>query len=268
MNIPYAKYVALGNVYIVVDPRISQSDMTSALVRDICRAAVCDGLLFGPTFTASGIPTVRIFNPDGSEAEKSGNGIRIFAKYLYDRGDINKDVFSLSTKGGLVAVKRNRPDATNLSIEIGKLSLMGTHPLLLDGRDMTGYAADIGNPHCVLILDHVSEAFARTLGPLVETNPLFPNRTNVQFVEVVDRAHIKLFIWERRAGYTLSSGTSSAAAAGVCHHLGLCDRKIQVQMPGGAIDVFIGDHFDIEITGDVQFLEKGAIDVQLDKRRA
>ena len=111
------------------------------------------------------------------------------------------------------------------------------------GREFTFCAATIGNPHCVLPLPEISADLAHKFGPLLETHANFPNRTNVQFLKVLDRANIQIEIWERGAGYTLASGSSSSAAAAVAHKLGLCDREISVHMPGGIIEIEIGDEF-------------------------
>ncbi|BBD59404.1 diaminopimelate epimerase [Nostoc sp. HK-01] len=114
-----------------------------------------------------------------------------------------------------------------------------------DGEIFTFCAATIGNPHCVIPLTEVNSAIAKKYGPILEINPLFPNRTNVQFMQVLNRNTIKIEIWERGAGYTLASGSSSSAAAAVAHKLGLCDSTITVQMPGGEILIQINDDFNI-----------------------
>jgi diaminopimelate epimerase len=127
------------------------------------------------------------------------------------------------------------------------------------GREFTFCAATIGNPHCVLPLPEISARLAHEFGPLLETHANFPNRTNVQFLKVLDRANIQIEIWERGAGYTLASGSSSSAAAAVAHKLGLCDRFISVHMPGGVIAIEIGDDFAIRMTGGVTKVSEGAI---------
>jgi diaminopimelate epimerase len=132
--------------------------------------------------------------------------------------------------------------------------------LTVGGREFTFSAASIGNPHCVLPLPEISEALARQYGPLIETEPRFPNRTNVQFLEVLDRKNIRIEIWERGAGYTLASGSSSSAAAAVAHRLGLVDRDVTVHMPGGELRIAIGEGFQIDMTGPVTKVGEGTID--------
>ena len=120
-------------------------------------------------------------------------------------------------------------------------------------------AATVGNPHCVLPLPKISAELAKLIGPLLETHMRFPKRTNVQFMKVLDRNNIQIEIWERGAGYTLASGSSSSAAAAVAHKLGLCDRNISVHMPGGTIEIEIGDDFAICMTGAVTKVADGVI---------
>ena len=124
-------------------------------------------------------------------------------------------------------------------------------------------AATIGNPHCVILRPKVSAGEARKWGPLIETDPRFPNRTNVQFMQILDRSNIAIEIWERGAGYTLASGSSSSAAAAVAHRLGLCDQHITVHMPGGRIKIEISSDYEITMTGGVTKVAAGSIDPEM-----
>ena len=126
-------------------------------------------------------------------------------------------------------------------------------------RTLAYCAATIGNPHCVLPLPEISADLARKYGPLLETHANFPNRINVQFMKVLDRNNIQIEIWERGAGYTLASGSSSSAAAAVAHKLGLCDRSITVHMPGGKLSIEIGNDFSILMTGPVTKVSEGTM---------
>ena len=131
--------------------------------------------------------------------------------------------------------------------------------LVVDDRTLEFSAATLGNPHCVLIRDEVSEAETRQLGPRIENDVRFPNRTNVQFVRVVDRANLELRIWERGAGYTLASGTSSCAAAAVARRLGLCDASLTAHMPGGELALEIGSDFSVLLRGPVVKVAEGTL---------
>ena len=123
--------------------------------------------------------------------------------------------------------------------------------ITIQGREFTYCAATIGNPHCVIPLPEVSPEFARRFGPDLEVHPNFPRRTNVQFLQVIDRQNIRIEIWERGAGYTLASGSSSSAAAAVARRLGLVDAAVTVHMPGGTLEIEIGEDFAITMTGPV-----------------
>ena len=269
----FTKYHGLGNDYIVIDPANIPAEPTSDEVRLICHRNYgpgSDGILYGPLPTESGDIGLRIFNPDGSEAEKSGNGLRIFSRYLFDRRRVEHEPFFVRTKGGRVTccVKHNG----HVQVEMGKVSFDAkqipvtgyegpvlNETLTFDGVDYSFCAATIGNPHCVLLLDDVTEELARRLGPRIENDARFPNRTNVQFLKVLGRNDIKIEIWERGAGYTLASGSSSSAAAAVAHRLGLCDREITVHMPGGELLIRLTEAFEVTMTGPVVKVNDGVI---------
>jgi len=132
-------------------------------------------------------------------------------------------------------------------------------------REFNYCAATIGNPHCVIPLPEISPELAHKYGPVLETHPNFPRKTNVQFLNVRDRKNIQIEIWERGAGYTLASGSSSSAAAAVAHRLDLVDRNVTVHMPGGQIGIEIGDGFSIMMTGTVNKVADGTMHTDLFK---
>ncbi len=259
----YAKYHALGNDYLVLDPIRFSVPLTTARIQKICHRNFglgSDGILYGP-IDAHGIPLVQIYNPDGSEAEKSGNGIRIFAKYLWDNGLATSDYLDVVTKGGKVSVLRNNSQATNLTVSMGQFSRLWEEHMEIGGITKRWVnAVSIGNPHAVVMLvdsDEISEEKARQLGPIIENHPDFPDRTNVQLVKVLDRRNIQIEIWERGAGYTLASGSSSCAAAGVCYTKRLCDEDITVHMPGGNLEIRVEDGLQMIMTGEVESVAEG-----------
>jgi diaminopimelate epimerase len=270
----FNKYHALGNDYIVIDPKNLPSPLTTTQVKTICNrhyGVGSDGILLGPLPSRKAKFGLRIFNPDGSEAEKSGNGLRIFSRYLWDRKLVGRDEFAIETPGGLVrATVMDR--GKTVRVEMGRVSFWSdeipvagprreviNEPIHLRGQQFIFCAATIGNPHCVLPLPKISADLARQLGPLLETHLRFPNRINVQLMKVLDRNNVQIEIWERGAGYTLASGSSSSAAAAVAHRLGLCDREISVHMPGGVIAIEIGGDFAIRMTGPVTKVSDGVI---------
>jgi diaminopimelate epimerase len=271
----YFKYHGLGNDYLVMDPKDVGRDLTLAEVRLICHrnyGAGSDGILWGPLASAQADFGLRIFNPDGSEAEKSGNGLRIFSRYLYDRGLVKNEPFTISTPGGVVK-SRVHEGAALIDVEMGKVSFDSqkipvsggpreviSELIRVKDRDFVYCAATIGNPHCVLPLDTISADLAKTYGPALEVEPRFPNRTNVQFLKVLGRNDIQIEIWERGAGYTLASGSSSSAAAAVARRLGLCDKNITVHMPGGKLAITVHDDYSIEMAGPVTRVADGTLD--------
>ena len=262
----FSKYQALGNDYIVLDPINFALPLSADRIIRLCDRHLgigSDGILSGP-FYSDVVPQLRIYNPDGSEAEKSWNGVRIFAKYMFDRKYVETDSFNISTKGGIVTATRNNQDATDITVFLGRLRLHGQESIEIEDEKYTANRVSIGNPHCVIVLDDVSEDLARRLGPSIEKHPLFPDRTNVQLVKVIDRNNIQVEIWERGAGYTMASGTSSAAAAGVCFGQGYCERDITVHMPGGDLGVYVNDNFEIRQRGEVhKTIEDGILSKEL-----
>ncbi|MCB0255890.1 MAG: diaminopimelate epimerase [Anaerolineae bacterium] len=270
----FAKYHALGNDYLVIEPANLPADLPGDWIARVCdrqRGVGADGVLLGPLTAANGTVALRIFNPDGSEAEKSGNGLRIFARYLWDTHQVDETPFVVQTPSGSVTC-RVLDGGRIVSVVMGQVSfasrdipVSGPSREVLNeeisggGRTFRFSAATIGNPHCVVFVDRPTAALARKIGPVIERDPRFPNRTNVQFVEAVDRSSLRLEIWERGAGYTLASGSSSCAAAAVAYRLGLCDAEVAVTMPGGTLHVSIDADFAATLTGPVTAVCNGNI---------
>jgi len=272
--IKFSKYHALGNDYIVINPEEIKQSLTSGQIKKICHRNYgigSDGILLGPFETKESDFALKIYNPDGSVAEKSGNGLRIFSRYLWDIGLVKHEIFTIHTDGGIV-----KPRVLNkghiVSVEMGrvtfdsrKIPVQGpdreviNENIAVNGQEFTFCAASIGNPHCVILSDQISEEQAQRFGPKIEVDTRFPNRTNVQFMKVLDSSNIKIEIWERGAGYTLASGSSSSAAAAVAYRLGLCGSQIAVHMPGGKIDIEISDEYEILMTGPVTRVAEGII---------
>jgi diaminopimelate epimerase len=266
MELSFSKYHGLGNDYLVYDPQKNTYVLTDADVRKICHRNYglgSDGILVGPIWKGNDI-SVRILNPDGGEAEKSGNGVRIFSRYLKDAGYVKTEEFDLSTLGGRVHVKYLDPEGKMLKVDMGKLSFMSdvvgvTGPvrevvretMTFGGKEYECTCVSIGNPHCVIPMEEVSEETVCEIGKYSETAAYFPNRINTQIVKVLDRNNIQIEIFERGAGYTLASGSSSCAAAGAAHKLGLVDGDMQVHMPGGVLRIEIDADWNVRMTGSV-----------------
>lgn len=274
VNIDFYKYHGLGNDYIVIDPNKSDFPASAELVRRICHRNLgpgSDGILVGPIL-GNGQIGLRILNPDGSEAEKSGNGLRIFSRYLVDAGYVKDRSFSVVTAGGTAHVEILDEEARQIKVDMGVASFASdslpvsgpareilNEPLTIGDTVYKISCVSLGNPHCVVLLPAVSAGLAKEIGPLIERHPLFPRRTNVQFMKVLDSHNIEIEIWERGAGYTLASGSSSCAAASVAHRLGLSGPGIKVHMPGGIIDIDIRADKHVLMTGPVAAVMRGTL---------
>jgi diaminopimelate epimerase len=268
----FYKYHALGNDYIVLRAREGADRLSTAQVVRICHRNFgigSDGILLYQGVDAKGAFPLRIYNPDGSEAEKSGNGLRIFSRFLWDQGEVKAEPFTVLTLGGKVEcqVQDNGQKVTvemgTVSFDSKKIPVAGPErevlreKITIAGAALEYCAATIGNPHCVLLREKAREEEAKRFGPLLEVDPRFPNRTNVQFMEILDRNNIKIEIWERGAGYTLASGSSSSASAAVAYRLGLCDGDITVHSPGGTIQITVKEDFQILMSGGVTRVAEG-----------
>lgn len=230
----------LGNDYLVADPADLPFEVTPERVRLLCDRHVgvgSDGIL-----VLHGALGVRIFNPDGSRAEKSGNGLRIFAKWLYDTGRAPGSSFVIELESGSAAVEVSDVGgrAVEVSVEMGPAVFREELKTIQVGAlQFAVVALSLGNPHCVILRDQLDVTDLRRLGPLVEVNPAFPNRTNVQLARATARDRVELLIWERGAGETQASGSSACAVVAACHRLGLVDTDVTASMPGGELHVRI-----------------------------
>jgi diaminopimelate epimerase len=279
----FAKYHALGNDYIVVDPNHSDFVPSTSTVRLLCDRHFGiggDGVLFGPIgWDDSGVRVdLRIFNSDGCECEKSGNGIRMFALYVAAQyltgpqftvrtvaGDSPVEVLDL--EGGMVRVGMGAPSFEPTEIPV--LDLSGPAigwPLIVDGQALRVTSVNVGNPHTVIRSERVSAEAARALGPKIARHPRFPEGCNVQFMRVLDRGRIQIEIWERGSGYTLASGSSSCAAASAARALGLVDDRVQVNMPGGELTISFSADGAITMTGAAEPVAAGSFDPTFRRR--
>lgn len=270
----FYKYHALGNDYVILNPEELGGELSESQIRLICHRNFgigSDGILLGPLPTEKALFGLRIFNPDGSEAEKSGNGLRMFARYLWDLGLAGAEPFLIDTLGGIVRAQVHEGghcvtvDMGQVSFQSEKIPVTGPPREVLNeiitaaGEEFRFCAATIGNPHCVIPCREVSAEMARRFGPFIENDPRFPHRINVQFMQVLDRGNIRIEIWERGAGYTLASGSSSSAAAAVAFRLGDCDSHMKVHMPGGVIEIQISPDLFVTMTGAVTRVAEGTM---------
>ena len=263
------KYHGLGNDYLVFDPNRNKLRLSPANVRLLCDrnfGVGADGVVEGPLLEDERI-SVRIWNSDGSMTENSGNGVRIFAKYLKDGGYVQKKNFAIHTQGGEASIHYLNEEGTRLKVSMGKVSFWSDEvPVEGPRREIVNETMvfgripypvtclNIGNPHCVILMDEISKELVCRIGGYSENARQFPAKINTQIMKVIDRTHIQTEVYERGAGYTLASGTGCCAAAAAAYRLGLTDPKVIVQMPGGTLEVEIEEDGQVLMTGDVGYV--------------
>ena len=277
----FVKSHGLGNDYIVLNQDEITFELTEKAIIRICDVHFgigSDGILLKVSSEKADFG-LRILNPDGSEAEKSGNGLRIFAKYLYDYGFTQSKSFSIETPGGLVkaeVIEEKNNKAFTIKVDMGKAIFESKRipvncqkeecigePLELEYRGYEINCVSVGNPHCVVLTDELDEKEIKTFGPQIETNPMFPNRINVQFAKVVSPNEVEVMIWERGAGWTLASGSSSCAVACTVVKRGLTERNLTIKMPGGNLAIEIDEDWEIRMTGEVREIGSGTLSAEL-----
>lgn len=271
MKLNLERYHGLGNDYFVYDPNKNELKLTQKNVELICdrkKGLGADGILEGPILEGK-YPSVRIWNSDGSTAEKSGNGIRIFAKYLKDAGYVQKKNFKLQTEGGAVEITYLSEDGNRLRVSMGKVSFYSDEiPVIGERREVinedmvfarTLYpttCVSVGSPQCVIPMREISKDLVCHIGKYSENARYFPSRINTQIMKVTDRENVSIEIFERGSGYTLASGTGACAAAAVAYKLGMTENKVIVHMPGGDLMVEVDENWNVFMTGDVFYVAK------------
>ncbi|MDA1106914.1 MAG: diaminopimelate epimerase [Proteobacteria bacterium] len=274
MLLKFTKMHGLGNDFVVIDA-ISQSvALTSEQVRFIADrhfGVGCDQLLLVERTRSPGVDfSYRIYNADGGEVEQCGNGARCFMRFVRDAGLTDKNELVVETRCGIIrprmepdgqvtvdmGVPRTRPDEVPFIAEHESLS----YPLLVDGQQIELGVVSMGNPHAVLRVDDVARAPVATLGPKIEAHERFPNRVNAGFMQIVDRAHIRLRVFERGVGETLACGSGACAAVVVGHRQGLLDDKVDVELPGGRLLInWRGNGTEVRMTGPATRVFEGQL---------
>lgn len=277
----FVKSHGLGNDYFVLDQAgitFGLNEKNIQLLCDVHYGIGSDGILLKVASEKADFG-LKIYNPDGSEAEKSGNGLRIFAKYLYDYGHTSGKIFTIETLGGIVTAEvsgETNGKANRIKVDMGK-AIFNSHkvPVMCDESECFDHPLNIvdetylincvsvGNPHCVIVCTKLTKAEIIKHGSEIENHPMFPNRINVQFAKVLSRNEVEILIWERGAGYTLASGSSSCAVAAVMVKKGLTDRKLTVKMPGGALQIEIDESWNIRMEGEVKEIASGYLSDEL-----
>lgn len=277
----FVKSHGLGNEYIVLDKENIDFNLSVQAIKRLCNIHFgigSDGIVMKVPSSNADFG-FRVYNPDGSEAEKSGNGLRILCKYLYDYGFTKSMHFSIETLTDIVhanIVEERKGKAEMISVDMGKAIFSSRDiPVNSNEKEFIGQeisvgdtkyevnCVSVGNPHCVVIRDELNEQEIRKYGPLLENHFLFPNRINVQFAKPLSNNEARILIWERGAGYTLASGSSSCAAASVLVKRGLVKGDMTMHMQGGTLKINIDTDWNIRMTGAVREIASGVLSREL-----
>ena len=279
MTLAFTKMHGLGNDFVVIDAIRQSVDLDTATIRHLAdrRFGIgCDQVLLAePATEASMDFRYRIFNGDGSEVEQCGNGVRCLARFLLDQGLTTRTHLRIQTLGGPTEVSVE-PDG-RITVNMGPPRLepeaipfragqrAPSYPLEVADRELTIGAVSMGNPHAVLQVDSVDTAPVDRLGPAIEHHAAFPARVNAGFMEVIDRGHIRLRVFERGAGETLACGTGACAAVVAGHVQGLLDGTVQVDLTGGRLVIdWAGEASPVWMTGPATTVFHGHINLSPD----
>lgn len=277
----FSKYQATGNDFILIDDMESMISLSPEQVRLLCDRHYgigADGLIIARKSPVADAYML-FYNSDGSIAEMCGNGIRCFAKFLYDQGIVNKKTMSIETKAGVKEVELffERGNAIGARVKMGKVSFLGKDipttlvgpdeeavevPLKVDGIELIVTCVSVGNPHCVVLVDEVERIKLDKIGPLIENHNAFPNRTNVEFATIVSPNHIKVRVWERGAGATLACGTGAVATAAAACRSGMCSYPVRIDLPGGHLFVEFDDEKNAHLEGVAEHVFNGFLSVE------
>ncbi len=273
--IPFTKMEGIGNDYVYIDATKTPVENPSQLAVKMSRyhfGCYSDGLiLILPSQVADF--RMQMFNNDGSESEMCGNGVRCVAAYCHDRGLTDKTVFTIETGGGIKTMHLTLEDGKTkaVRVDMGVPVLDGVripstvagepvmgHPLTVNGNTYRFTLVNMGNPHAVCFVEDPDTAPVTVDGPLLECDPTFPRKANIEFVQVIDRTHAKMRVWERGTGETLACGTGACAVLVACVLNSLTERKTQVALPGGVLELeWNQDDGHVYMTGPATFIYDG-----------
>ena len=274
MQLKFTKMHGIGNDFVVIDA-ISQSvHLSPEQIRYICDrhfGVGCDQLLLVETSHREDAEfRYRIYNADGGEVGQCGNGARCFARFVHDQGLTQNREIAVETAGGMirlilqedgqVTVNMGEPNFAPAALPFEAEASAESYDIVVNGDKYAIGAVSVGNPHAVIQVDSVANAPVLTLGPALEKHSRFAEGVNVGFMEIVDRAHIRLRVFERGAGETLACGTGACAAVAIGIRNHLLDNQVQVALPGGELNIsWNGEGTSLLMTGPAQTVYQGQI---------
>jgi len=267
MRLEFWKMQALGNDYVVIEDlgEKIEEDKLPEVAKFLCDrhyGVGGDGLLLLVSSLTEDA-RMRIFNPDGSEAEMCGNGIRCLAKYAFERNFVNKLEFRIETKAGLrkVYLFSENGKVKSVKVDMGRPTIEKLADSLSVNGEVYEYSSiSLGNPHAVIKVKELNDEVVNKVGPKVEVHENFPERTNVEFVKVLNPHELEVRVWERGVGETLACGTGACASAIAMHKLDYSDNEVTVHLLGGDLKVEIAER--IYLTGPVEKVFEGVIEVE------
>lgn len=251
MLLKFSKMHGLGNDFMVIDAISQQVELSAGQIRRLAHRNFGIGfdqlLLVERAETAQADFRYRIFNADGGEVEQCGNGARCFVRFVRDNGLTDRNEIAVETRAGLIRPQIEADGSVSVDmgrprLQPGEIPFLANrqaldYPLLVAGQAYRVGAVSMGNPHAVLRVDELEGAPVESLGPLIQGHERFPNGTNVGFMQVVERDHIRLRVFERGAGETLACGTGACAAVCLGRLWSLLDEEVMVDLPGGRLEI-------------------------------
>lgn len=266
MDICFEKWQGLGNDFIILE----NTDATRELAKAMCDrnfGVGADGIFSvvkpNPNTKLENVDIAwKFYNSDGSVAQMCGNGMRCFAKYVYDKGIITKEKFAVQTLAGVIIpeVLETGQVMVNMGIPVldgEKIPCIAEDPKNISIEGFSAFAVSMGNPHCVIFTNGDTARLALEVGPKIEVSPLFPEKTNVEFVKVISRNKIKVDVFERGCGITMACGTGACASTVAGIKKGLLDNDVEVILPGGNLKIQYRDSGCVFMTGDAQKVFSG-----------
>lgn len=273
----FDKYVAAGNDFILFDRMDGPENNYSELTLKICHRHFgigADGILVCERSIIADVK-MQYYNSDGTQVEMCGNGIRCFAKYIYDYGIVkNKDI-SIETLAGIkhITIETDKQGkANNITVDMGYPVFEGNRipininqdkiieeTISIDGKDYIFSALTVGVPHVVIFVKNIDEIHINDLGQKIENHELFPRKTNVNFVEIIDKCNVNIYTWERGAGRTLGCGTGSCASVVIGNYLNVLSNKVHVNTEGGSLEVELTKDYKISMSGDAIHIASGRL---------
>lgn len=273
----FFKYHSLGNDFILLDALATPLTLSPADIEMLCHRHMGIGgdgiIVMEPSERA--VCRMINYNPDASQADVSGNGLRCLAKHLFDAGIYAEKEMIVDTPSGVkkLTIQTTLGRVSKVEVNMGKpdfrrssIPMQGEEEDAVDvylsaaGRTLRATCLSVGNPHCVIFPDELEDGMVKEVGPALENHPMFPLRVNVEFAQVIDVSEMRLRSWERGAGETMASATGAAAAVAAALRTGRCKRKIHVVLPGGLMEVEVTPDGEIVTGGPARRVFRGELD--------